>query len=417
MTRSRGGHRIAYLTPRAAAETARTARRILLGGCTADPIEMLEAVAADPEIWQGVTLTGAFIPGVNDRDYSALGQNGTVETIFVTAGLRADRATGRVAHLPLHYSAFHDRLARPGVVDLVVITVPPPQGGSIGLGLCADFAPAAIAAGARLIGLVNPNMPDPPGAPRFPLARFEALAEATAPLPELPSLPPDPVSRKIAARIAELIPEGGHLQLGLGSLQAAVLEAVRGRDDLGFHGGMISDGVLDAVDAGGFLRGITTGVALGSRRFCDRLRRSAEVRFAPVSHTHGIGTLAALPGMTCVNSGLEVDLTGQVNVEYLNGNQSSGQGGMIDFIRGARASAGGVAIMALPSTARKGTVSRIVPQLAQGTPVSVARSDVDVVVTEHGVADLREADMDTRRARLIAIADPAFRDDLMRAAR
>lgn len=413
----KGGDDIAYLTPRAAAEAARTAHRILLGGCTADPVEMLDAVAADPGLWQGITLTGAFIPGVNDRDYSALGQDGTVETVFVTSGLRAGRAAGRVAHLPMHYSAFYQRLARPGIVDLVAITVPPPQNGSIGLGPCADFAPAAIAAGARLIGLVNPDMPDPPGAPRLPVARFEALAEACAPLPDLPDSPPDPVSQRIAARIATLIPAGGSLQLGLGSLQAAVLRAVRGRDDLGFHGGMISDGVLDLVEAGGFRRGVTTGVALGSRAFYDRLGRAERIRYAAVGHTHDIATLGAIPGMTCVNSGLEVDLTGQVNVEYLNGTQSSGQGGMVDFIRGARASSGGVAIMALPSTARGGTVSRIVPQLAQGTPVSVARSDVDLVVTEHGVADLREADIDSRCARLVAIADPAFRDDLMRAAR
>jgi acyl-CoA hydrolase len=194
---------------------------------------MLDAVAGDPELWQGVTLTGAFIPGVNDRDYSALGNGGTVETVFVTAGLRSDRAVGHVAHLPMHYTAFYKRLARRGVVDLVVITVPPPQDGSIGLGLCADFAPAAIAAGARLIGLVNPNMPDPPGAPRLPVARFEALAEASAPLSELPSSPPDPIIKQIAAQIANLIPEGGSLQLGLGSLQAAVLQAVQGRHDLG----------------------------------------------------------------------------------------------------------------------------------------------------------------------------------------
>ncbi|SMY08151.1 acetyl-CoA hydrolase/transferase family protein [Flavimaricola marinus] len=403
------------MTPKAAAEAARTAGRILLGGCTADPVDVLDAVAADPELWQGITLTGAFIPGVNDRDYSALGRNGTVETIFVTSGLRADRAAGRVAHLPMHYSAFHKRLARPGVVDLVILTVPPPQDGSIGLGLCADFAPAAIAAGARLIGMVNPQLPDTPGAPRIPVARFEALAESSAALPELKSTSPDTINRQIAQRIAGLVPEGGTLQLGLGTLQAAVLEAVQGRHDLGFHGGMISDGVLDAAEDGGFRRGITTGVALGTRGFYDRLGTADGIRFGPVDQTHAISVLSGIPGLTCVNSGLEVDLTGQVNVEYLNGNQSSGQGGMIDFIRGARASEGGVAIMALPSTAKRGTVSRIVPQLAQGTPVSVARSDIDVVVTEHGVADLREADMDTRRARLIAVADPAFRDDLMRA--
>jgi len=112
---------------------------------------------------------------------------------------------------------------------------------------------------------------------------------------------------------------------------------------------------------------------------------------------------------------MEVDLTGQANVEYLNGEQSSGQGGMVDFIRGARASVAGIAILALRSTAKQGRVSRIVTHLAQGAPVSVARSDIDVVVTEHGVADLREADMATRKDRLIAVADPAFRQMLSQA--
>lgn len=404
---------VSYLTPRDAADRLRGCGRILVGGCTAEPCDMLDAVAEDPEIWRGITLTGAFIPGVNDRDFSALVPEGRAETVFITPGLREDRATGTVAHLPMHYTAFYDRIARPGVIDAVAITVPPPRGGTVGLGLCADFAPAAIAAGARLIGIVNSEMPDAPGARRISLDRFEALAQGTAPLPELTPGKPDAINRRIARRIADLLPDGGTLQLGLGSLQAATLDAIRGRANLGFHGGMISAGVLDAVEAGGFSRGVTTGVALGTRAFYDRLGDAGAIRFAPVNETHSMTCLSAIPGMTCVNSALQVDLTGQANVEYVGGRQVSGQGGMVDFIRGARASAGGLAILALPSTARNGAISRIVPRLEAGTPVSVARSDVDFVITEHGVADLREADMITRQARLIAIADPAFHHSLL----
>lgn len=410
----RGGQAIAYLTPRDAALAVRGTGRILLGGCAADPVEMLDVVESDPEIWQNIITTGAFIPGVNDRDYSALGQGGSVETIFVTPGLRAGFALGRVNHLPMHYTAFHDRIARPGIVDFVIINVPPPQSGSVGLGICADFAPAAIAAGARLIGLVNPEMPDVKGAPRLSLDRFELLAETSVPLPELSIGKPDKISRNIASRIANLVPDRGTLQLGLGTLQTAVLEALRGRNDLSFHGGMISDGVLHAVAEGGFARGVTTGVALGSREFYGRLASTTPIAFVPVDLTHGLHALRQIPRLISVNSCLEIDLTGQANVEYLNGAQNSGQGGMIDFIRGARASLGGVAILALPSTARRRSVSRIVVNLPQGTPVSVARSDIDVVVTEHGVADLREVGMATRRERLIAVADPAFRQALSR---
>ena len=327
-----------YLSPREAAGLLRDCRRILVGGCTAEPRDVLDAVADDPDIWRGLTLTGAFIPGVNDRDFSALVPDGRVETVFITPGLREDRAAGTVAHLPMHYTAYCDRIARPGIIDAVVITVPPPRDGTVGLGLCADFAPVAIAAGAGLIGLVNRAMPDAPGAPRLSLDRFDAIAEGSSELPELAPGEPDAVSRRIAGRIAELIPEGGTLQLGLGSLQAATLEALLDRADLGFHGGMVSEGVLDAVEAGGFARGVTTGVALGMKGFYDRLRDAEVIRFAPVTQTHSQAQLAAIPGMTCVNSALQVDLTGQVNVEYVGGRQVSGHGGMVDFIRGARAS-------------------------------------------------------------------------------
>ncbi len=379
-----------------AAQAARRATgRILIGGCAAEPVAVLDAVAADPGLWRGRTLTGAFIPGVNDRDLSALGQGTTVETVFVTAGLRADRAAGRVAHLPVHYSAFHARLARPGVVDCVLICVPPPaRDGTVGFGPACDFAAAAIAAGARLIGAVNASMPDVAGAPRLPLSRFEALVQGDAPLPTLAATVPDAVSRAIAGHIVGLLPPQCVLQLGLGKVQAAVLGAVmaEGGRDISIHGGMICWPVLDGREDGFFARGVVTGVALGDAEFYARLPDHPSIRYRPVDVTHGRNALAALPGFVSVNSVLQVDLTGQANGEYVGGMQVSGQGGMVDFTRGARASIGGRAILALPSTAQGGTVSRIVGALATGTPVSVTRADVDMVVTEHGIADLREAD-------------------------
>ena len=403
------------MTAREAALRAAGAGRILIGGCTAEPASILDIVAVDPDIWQGRRLTGAFIPGVNDRDYSALGQGTTVETVFVTSGLQSRNAKGCVAHLPVHYSTFWDRLARRGVVDLVILTIAPPAAdGTVGLGLTCDFAPAAVAAGARLIGVVNPNMPDVRGAPRLPLERFEALVEDDAPLPTLQLAAPDATSRAIAEQVMPFLPQGGTLQLGLGKVQGAVLEAVNraGRHDIGFHGGMISDSVLDVIEGGGFARGITTGVALGSREFYDRLVQYRAISFQPVSHTHGFGTLCAIPGLVAVNSVMQVDLTGQANAEYVAGRQVSGQGGMVDFVRGARASKGGTAILAMPATAKGGTISRIVAALSDDVPVSVSRADVDVIVTEFGAADLREADIGMRAARLIAIAAPQHRDAL-----
>ena len=408
-----------YITARAAALIGRGAGRILLGGCTADPGAVLQAVIAEPDLWQGIVLTGAFIPGVNERDYAAIGQGTTVETIFTTAGLRRGRAQ-RVQHLPLHYTDYAARLARPGIVDLIYMTVPPPgPDGSIGYGLACDFAPAAVAAGARLVGVVNPRMPDMPQAPRLPRDRFAALVWDDAPLPELPEAVPDAQSLAIADHIIGLLRPGDTLQCGLGKLQSAVLARLMdaGLRDLGYHAGMIAPGILPLIRAGIFTRGVTTGVVLGTADFYAEVPSIPDLRMLPVSQTHAIARLAAIPALVAVNSVIEVDLTGQANAEYLEGQQVSGQGGMVDFMRGARASSGGRSILALPATAAGGSKSRIVATLPHGTPVSVARADVDMVVTEYGVADLREASLPERAARLSAIAAPAFRDALQRGTR
>lgn len=402
---------------RAAALLLRDAARILLAGCAAEPLSMLAAVDAEPDLWQGRILTGAFIPGVNETAYGRIGTATTVETIFTTDGLRRGGTGpgGRIAHLPLHYAAYWARLARPGVVDAVVLTVPPPAAdGTVGYGLACDFTPAAIAAGVRVVGVVNPRMPDVAHGPRLPLSRFAALVEDDSPLPELPATAPDATSLAIADHVVGLLGPGDTLQLGLGKLQAAILSRLTGAGiaRLGYHAGMIAPGVTPAL----FPRGITTGVALGDAAFYQGLGRDASIAFAPVGLTHVQSTLAALPGLLSVNSVLQVDLSGQANAEYL-GRQVSGQGGMVDFVRGARESVGGRSVLALPATARGGSESRIVAALAQGTPVSVARADVDLVVTEHGIADLREADLAERARRLAAIAAPSFRDGLLAAAR
>jgi acyl-CoA hydrolase len=406
------GQNVQFISARAAALLGRDAKRILIAGCAAEPLAILRAVADEPDLWQGRCLTGAFIPGVNDHDFSALGQGTRVETIFMTAGLRD--GAGEVAHLPLHYSAYWDRLARPGIVDLIYATVPPPRADrTLGLGIAADFTPAAIAAGARIIGVVNPAMPDVPDGPRLPLERFSALVADDTALPTLAAIPPDASSLAIADHIAGLLRPGDTLQLGLGKLQAAVLQraADAGLTDLSYHAGMLSDGMIDAAQV--FSGGIVTGTALGSAELYRRVTDLPGLRFAPVGQTHAIATLAAIKGFVSVNSVLEVDLSGQANAEALAGRQISGQGGLVDFLRGARASQGGRAILALPATAAGGRQSRIVARLAPGTPVTVARADVDLIVTEFGVADLREASIADRAIRIAAVAAPSFRESLL----
>lgn len=389
---------------------------VFIAGCCGEPKVVLDAVEAQPSLWQDVRVVGSFIPGVNDSDFSALGRGTQVDTIFATRGLHPVLSAGRVNLLPVSYTGLWQMLSEPGRVDIAFVQVTVPRDdGTTSFGIAVDFVPALIDAGARLVGIVNPAMPDPLDGPRVPVDRFEALVHAQTPLIEYDGGAPDAAMLAIGQHIVALLEEGDTLQLGLGKIQSAVLRQLAGRRGLGFHGGMISTPMLERLEEGTFSKGILTGVALGTKPFYRALNKIDGIAFRPVSQTHDLGALSKVPNLVSVNSVLQVDLFGQASAEMLGHRQISGQGGLVDFVRGARQSHGGRSILALPSTAGKETRSRIVPALAEGVPATVSRADVDIVVTEYGVARLRGVDVEERVHRLLAIAHPAFRDDLVRA--
>jgi 4-hydroxybutyrate CoA-transferase len=201
-----------------------------------------------------------------------------------------------------------------------------------------------------------------------------------------------------------------------------VLAALRDRQRLGLHGGLVSDEVAELHEAGVLTAArkshdagiMVCTAALGSPRVYEWAGRCPDLRFAPVSYTHDIRVLGQIDNFVAINSVLAVDLSGQANAEMLGGRQVSGTGGLLDFVRGARLSNGGRSILALPSTAGGGKASRIVARFGAGDVVSCPRADADVVVTEHGIAHLRDTSIDERAEALIAIADPAFRNELAR---
>ena len=394
-----------------AAGDVRPGGRVYVSGCLGEPTAILDAVERNSRLWREVRLTGALIPGVNTRDYCALGENTTVETIFALSAPGKSGPRGTVAILPFHYSSFWQWLSRPGGVDVAFFQVTPPRAdGTVGLGPSVDFVPAVLESGCRAYGVVNRHLPDAVNGVRIPLERLRGLVAGDRKLPAYGPGRGDAATRRIAERICSLLPEACTLQLGLGRAQGAVLEALGARTSLGFHGGMISQAMLPALDAGIFSRGVVTGVALGNADFIAAAARRSDIAFRPVRDTHGIDALAAVDRFVAVNSVLSVDLFGQANVEMMGHRQVSGHGGLVDFMRGAMRSPGGRSVLAIPATARNGTLSRIVPELS--SPVSVARSDVDMVVSEYGVAELRDAGVEDRAERLIAIAAPAFREGL-----
>jgi len=372
-----------------------------------DQADLLGPVHAFTGMSWDQRLTTALPAGVTLVSYGALG------------ALRS-LGRGRLQIVPCHYSALPRLFASgrlPQDVGLVQVS-PPDSAGYCSLGIGVDYVADAIEHTPVLIAEINERMPPTAGSPRIPLRRFSAVVHSDRPLLEAPDRVPDDTDRAIARNIAGLIMNGATVQVGVGLLPTAVLEALSGHADLGVHSGIISDPVLRLVDKG-VITGtrkeidpglIVTGGALGTAELYSRVS-GLPAEFRPASYTHAPAVLARLRSLVAVNSALQVDLTGQVNAEMSRGRHLGGIGGQADFSRAA-ASTGSGSIIALRSSVSGH--STIVAALDGGV-VTTGRADVDVVVTEHGVARLTGIPIEKRAARLIAIAAPEHREALERA--
>lgn len=394
--------------------------RVYAPGCGGHSALFERWLRETPDCADGVEFCGVHIPGVNRFDFGALHPRARMRNIFLAPEWRATWASGRFALQPLAYSQFVRQLAATAF-DLALVQVAPADAaGEHSLGIAADFTPAALQGARRVFAHVNPRMPRTRG-PTIPAARIDAIVEADTPLLELPDAEPDAALARLASHVAGLVADGDTLQFGLGRMQAAVLRALVDRRGLRVHSGMVSDSLL-RLEAAGALAArdaadppVTCGVALGTPALYAALADPTLARFAPVSYTHDHGVLRAIDRFKSINGAIAVDLLGQVAAETVDGAQVSGIGGLTDFARGARSAVGGRSIIALLSTARGGSLSRIVPRLGEDDITGVARLDVDTVVSEHGVAEIGALDVDARAAALVAIADPAHREALREA--
>ncbi len=385
--------------------------RIYVGGCSGEPVDIAGCLTAEPDLADGVTFLGVWIPGVNKTDWAGFHPRARAESIFVSPQLRPSFVAGHTAFLPLPYTQAWAWLGSTPIDGAIILTSPADEKNHVSLGISPDFAPAVLERrGIPVLGLVHRDMPAPRHSVRVPAARFVYLAEAVSPLAGLDEAELPQAFRAIARNVAAMISPGDTLQFGLGNVQQAVLTEIAGTKGIHIHSGMISSPVEGLLDSDAEIS-ITTGVAIGTSRFYKRLNQETRIRYRPVRDTHTLTVLSSIPRFTAINSVIEIDLFGQANAEFIHGKQISGTGGLVDFLRGAALSPGGKSILALTSTTSKCQSSRIVPRL-DANATSISRADIDWVVTEHGAACLRGLSLDARAEALIGIADPAHRNRL-----
>jgi acyl-CoA hydrolase len=389
---------------------------VLFSQACAEPVGLVDRL-----IGQSGEIGGLRVfCGLTWRDVLAAPEAEALEVVSYGALGQLSKVAARrpMRIVPCHFSALAGLFAAralPGDVALVQVS-PPDAEGRCSLGVDASYLADALAHARVVIAEVNDQMPATRGA-WLAYESIDVAVPTSRPLVEAPAGRATATDDAIADRIAALIEDGDTIQIGVGALPEAILRRLHGSSDLGIHSGMIGDAVAELAEAGVITGArkpadpgrIVTGAAIGTQRLFDFLERSDDVLMRPVSYTHSPATLAQVGRLVAINGGVEVDLTGQVNAEVAGGRHVGAVGGQVDFLRGAAAS-GGPGIVALPSVVAKTGATRIVPALSG--PVTTARGDVDLVVTEHGVARLRGLDLEQRAAALIAVAAPEHRDDL-----
>lgn len=402
-------------------------RRILIGSGAAEPVSLVKAMVeqgshlADNEVVHLLTLGPApYVEPAHAARFRHI-------AFFIGSNVRSAVQEGRADFMPVFLSEVPELIRSRRVrVDVALLQVSPPDThGYVSLGVSVDIVRSAVESAALVIAEVNSRMPRTHGDSFFHVSQFHMLVPVDAPLLEHQAEPLDEVAREIGLHIARLIPDGATLQTGIGKIPDAVMAQLGDHKDLGVHTEMLSDGVMRLVEAG-VITGrrktlhpgkLVTSFIMGSQQLYAWAHDNPAVEMRPSDFTNDPGVIASNDRMIAINGALAVDLTGQVASDTLGGRFFSGIGGQVDFIRGARRSRGGKPIIALPSTAKGGTVSRILAALDPGTGVVTSRGDVHYVVTEYGVADLWGKNVRERALALINLAHPDFRAELLAAAK
>ncbi len=420
--KSCGEYRQKTMSAERAVEAVRSGHRIWLQEGNGTPEPLIQALLQRAPELRDVEIVHMLTLGRADYTLPEYEGHFRHNGLFLGHNVRAAVAAGRADYTPIYLSEI-EKLFWSGQMPLDVAfiqTSPPDEFGYLSLGTSIDCTLSAAQCARTVIAEVNDQMPRTLGDTFLHVSKIAAMVETSRPLLELPPAPTSDVQRMIAKNVAPLIPDGATLQLGIGGIPNAVLESLYDRCDLGIHSEMCPDGVVPLIEAGVITgerktlhRGkAVTGFVLGTKRIFDFIHNNPIFEFHPTQYVNDPFVIAQNERMVAINSAIQVDLTGQVCADSIGTTPYSGFGGQLDFIRGAAHSKGGKPIIALPSTAKRGTVSRIVPVLDPGAGVVTSRGDVHYVVTEYGVANLWGKTLRQRAEELISIADPKFRGEL-----
>ncbi|MXX80285.1 MAG: acetyl-CoA hydrolase/transferase family protein [Chloroflexi bacterium] len=422
-----------YLPPRAAPRQTRDGSaeralrqipdgaRVVVPPMSATPVGLLDALDEMRDGWTELEIaTGNLFEHVAPLDHPH--QPFRFSTYQTSGPLREVEAAGALEHIPATYAQvpglFRQEGPLPADTILIQVSEPGPEG-LYSLGTSVGGIVDVVRTAPLVIAQVNPNLPYSFGAAELRREEIDWLVSLESPVLELRRSEPGALEREIAGAVAELVTDGATLQFGIGGVPEAIMGLLDDRRDLGIHSGLISDGVMGLVESGA-LNGarkatapelIITTEAAGSAEFFRWLDRNPAVCMAPAGYTHSLDVLARQTNFVGINSAVQVALDGTINAESLGARQISGPGGQPDFAAGAMLN-GGVSVVAMPSTAARGRVSRIVRRLDADSVVTTPRTLADRIVTEFGMAELAGRTLGQRAEALRRIAHPDFRDDL-----
>lgn len=395
--------------------------RVVVAHACGEPSYLLDAMVANASAYRDVELVHMVAMGKGDYCKPEYAENFRHNAIFVGGSSREAVADGRADFTPSFFFEVPRLFSTTMPVDVALVMVTPPdENGMCSLGVSVDYTQEAVKQAKLVIAQINPQMPWTGPNSLVSVKDLDVIVEHDAPLIELKPGKIGEIEKAIGEHCASLVPDGATLQLGIGAIPDAVLLFLKDKKDLGIHSEMFSDGVVELAEQGVITNRKKTlhqgqSVAtflMGTRRLYDYVDNNPAVAMYPVQYVNDPYVIAKNDNLVSINSCVQIDMMGQVVSTSAGLRQISGVGGQIDFVRGANMSRGGRAIMAMPSTTSKGKISKIVPFLDPGSAVTTTRNDVNYVITEYGIAQLRGKTLRARAEELISIAHPDFRDEL-----